>query len=235
MSEKWLENIKRNDAATLTEKFFPGRIFGEKTEQVAELCRIAEKISFSDNDMIQKFVTSYFGDDTFVLNDETIATDGRRIIGKKYISDGHSKNGTCNQCREYAGRVFKWPEEKETMPVVPRHPNCKCNYENVYEKSSIIISSLSPEKIIMPRMTPKQWDKQSKIEKLNWCNLFKTKFSEYISMYSVKYNVPKSLLTLIIANELIDWQNVDGTVLDGIRGGGVGYAQIAVDTLLYWT
>ena len=62
--------------------------------------------------------------------------------------------------------------------------------------------------------------------------LFKTKFGNYISEYSQQYDVPKKLLTIIIANELIDWRNIDGSIFDGIRGGGVGFAQISVDTAI---
>ena len=39
-------------------------------------------------------------------------------------------------------------------------------------------------------------------------------------------------MTIIIANELIDWRNIDGSIFDGIRGGGVGFAQISVDTAI---
>ena len=120
------------------------------------------------------------------------------------------------------------------MPKLPLHPNCKCHYEDVYESpaNNSQISTIPPEKITMPNMTPYQWDNLSSHEKKSWCLLFKTKFGNYISEYSKKYNVPKMLLTIIIANELIDWRNVDGTIFDGIRGGGVGFAQISVDTAI---
>ena len=39
-------------------------------------------------------------------------------------------------------------------------------------------------------------------------------------------------MSVIAANELMDWRNIDGTQLDGLKGGGVGYAQIAIDTAL---
>ena len=34
----------------------------------------------------------------------------------------------------------------------------------------------------------------------------------------------------VIANEMLDWKFPDGTPLDGVSGGGIGYAQIAVKT-----
>ena len=62
---------------------------------------------------------------------------GRRIIGKKYISDADaSKSGACKKCLEYANRIFRWPEEADKMPKLPLHPNCKCHYEDVYEEKS---------------------------------------------------------------------------------------------------
>ena len=118
------------------------------------------------------------------------------------------------------------------MPKLPLHPNCKCHYENVYEKTTRKISSLDPEKIIMPQMTPEQWDSQNESDKKKWCRLFSSKFGFYISTYAQISNVPKSLLSVIVANELMDWRNIDGTQLDGLKGGGVGYAQIAIDTAL---
>jgi hypothetical protein len=126
---------------------------------------------------------------------------------------------------------FKWPQEAHLMPKLPLHPNCKCHYEDVYETIRKI-SSLDPEKIIMPQMTPEQWDSQNESDKKKWCRLFSSKFGFYISTYAQISNVPKSLLSVIVANELMDWRNIDGTQLDGLKGGGVGYAQIAIDTAL---
>ena len=84
----------------------------------------------------------------------------------------------------------------------------------------------------MPQMTPEQWDSQNESDKKKWCRLFSSKFGFYISRYAQISNVPKSLLSVIAANELMDWRNIDGTQLDGLKGGGVGYAQIAIDTAL---
>ena len=42
--------------------------------------------------------------------------------------------------------------------------------------------------------------------------------------------VPKELLAGIIANEMLEWKFPDGLFLDGISGGGIGYAQIAINT-----
>ena len=35
---------------------------------------------------------------------------------------------------------------------------------------------------------------------------------------------------VIIANEMLDWKFPDGTWLDGLGGGGIGYAQNALKT-----
>ena len=105
------------------------------------------------------------------------------------------------------------------MPKLPLHPNCKCHYEDVYEKTTRKISSLDPEKIIMPQMTPEQWDSQNESDKKKWCRLFSSKFGFYTSTYAQISNVPKSLLSVIVANELMDWRNIDGTQLDGLKGG----------------
>ena len=51
-----------------------------------------------------------------------------------------------------------------------------------------------------------------------------------IDRYAKQYNIPKELLAGIIANEMLDWKFPDGTWLDGIGGGGIGYAQIALKT-----
>ena len=63
-----------------------------------------------------------------------------------------------------------------------------------------------------------------------WCNSFRHHFGDAIDKYAQKYNIPKQLLAGVIANEMLDWKFPDGTRLDGITGGGVGYAQIAIST-----
>jgi hypothetical protein len=63
-----------------------------------------------------------------------------------------------------------------------------------------------------------------------WCNKFREFFGDYIDKYAKQYNIPKQLLAGIIANEMIDWKFPDGTWFDGIKGGGIGYAQITLDT-----
>lgn len=62
------------------------------------------------------------------------------------------------------------------------------------------------------------------------CNRFRIHFGKTVDKYAKQYNIPKQLLSGIIANEMLDWKFPDGTPLDGIRGGEVGYAQITIKT-----
>ena len=255
MDEKWIEKIKHNDGMVLLDRFFPGKSCGnpECEKRCIDFCKIALRIGALKPEEISAVVASQLvipencpafqggSNDScrfHVLPSLSISVYddyGRKIIAKKYISDADaSQAGVCHQCLEYANRIYKWPEEADKMPKLPLHPNCKCHYENNYESSNnkVAISSRDPESIKMPNMTPSQWDNLAESEKKAWCILFRSKFGNYISKYSIQNNVPKMLLALIMANELIDWRNVDGTALDGIRGGGVGFAQISVDTAI---
>ena len=255
MDERWIEEIKHNDGMVLLDRFFPGKSCGnpECEKRCIDFCKIALRIGALKPEEISAVVASQLvipencpafqggSNDScrfHVLPSLSISVYddyGRKIIAKKYISDAEaSQAGVCHQCLEYANRIYKWPEEADKMPKLPLHPNCKCHYENIYESSNnkVAISSRDPESIKMPNMTPSQWDNLAESEKKAWCILFRSKFGNYISKYSIQNNVPKILLALIMANELIDWRNVDGTALDGIRGGGVGFAQISVDTAI---
>ena len=159
MKENWMEEIKRNDGMTMLNRYFPGKSCGdpECENHCIELCRIAERIGGLAKDEIVSAVASrlvfpetcpalesqlmhnycrflvFFNDRITAYDDRT----GRKIIGKKYISDTNaSKSGACKKCLEYANRVFKWPEEADKMQKLPLHPNCKCHYEDVYEEKS---------------------------------------------------------------------------------------------------
>lgn len=79
-------------------------------------------------------------------------------------------------------------------------------------------------------MTPDKWAEQSIEETYLWCNAFRKKFGDFINQYAREYNVPEQLLAGVIANEMLDWHFPDGTSLDGLRGGGVGFAQISIST-----
>lgn len=79
-------------------------------------------------------------------------------------------------------------------------------------------------------MTHQKWGAQSQDEKYLWCNSFRNRFGNAIDKYAKKYNIPKQLLAGVIANEMQEWEFPDGTFLDGVYGGGIGYAQIAVKT-----
>ena len=79
-------------------------------------------------------------------------------------------------------------------------------------------------------MKPDQWAEQTEEEKYLWCNSFRSHFGNAIDKYAKQYNIPKQLIAGVIANEMLDWKFPDGSWLDGITGGGIGYAQIAIKT-----
>ena len=108
---------------------------------------------------------------------------------------------------------------------LPLHTNCTCSLveisKNEYEEfQSFEFGNTNHE----------QWDNKSEEEKYLWCNSFRDHFGDAIDKYAEKYGVPKELLAGIIANEMLDWKFPDGTFIDGLGGGGVGYAQISVQT-----
>lgn len=217
MNEKWMEEIKRHNEMMMLNQYFPGESCGNTAceKQCIEFCRIAERMGRTNkNEITSEVAKLLVGPENcpalkssqnqvpcrfqILPNNWIIACDnqkGRRIIGKKYICDADaSSSGACKKCLKYANRIFKWPEDADKMPKLPLHPNCKCRYEDVYEShiSSVSISSRDPENLIMPNMTPSQWDNLSKLDKKSWCMLFKTKFGYYISEYSKKIMFPKS-------------------------------------------
>ena len=159
MNDKWIEEIKRNDEMTILDRYFPGKSCGNvECEQLCiELCKIAERmVCMKKNEISSAVARSFvvpgncpvlksgqnyescrfqvFSKDRITAYDDRT---GRKIIGKKYISDADaSKSGACKKCLEYANRIFKWPEEADKMPKLPLHPNCKCHYEDVYEETN---------------------------------------------------------------------------------------------------
>jgi hypothetical protein len=65
-----------------------------------------------------------------------------------------------------------------------------------------------------------------------WNRSFKNRFGSDIDSSSAAHCVPKRLLAGMIANEMTDWDGLDGGPLDGISNGGIGPAQISVDTAI---
>jgi RHS repeat-associated protein len=65
-----------------------------------------------------------------------------------------------------------------------------------------------------------------------WFTTFKKDFGPAIDKAARAHCVPKLLLSVIVLNEQADWKWPDGTVFDGIGGGGIGPAQIALQTAI---
>ncbi|MBO4648595.1 MAG: hypothetical protein J5806_10610 [Lentisphaeria bacterium] len=118
MNVNWIEEIKRNDEMTILDRYFPGKSCGntECEQHCIELCKIAERMGGMKKNEIASSVARLLvypencpalksGRDhescRFLLfsHDRISAYDdrtGRRIIGKKYISDADaSKSGAC--------------------------------------------------------------------------------------------------------------------------------------------
>ena len=156
MIENWMEGIKRNDEMTMLDRYFPGKSCGnlECERHCIEFCKIAERMACMEKNEIASAIArvlvypencpalksgpNHESCRFLLLSHGRISAyddrTGRRIIGKKYISDADaSKSGACKKCLEYANRIFKWPEEADKMPKLPLHPNCKCHYEDMYE------------------------------------------------------------------------------------------------------
>ncbi|MGE4563912.1 MAG: hypothetical protein AB7F32_03500 [Victivallaceae bacterium] len=138
----------------------------------------------------------------------------------KYVSE--STNGTCDACLKHGGEIFT---EYDKMPELPLHPNCRCHYIEVS-----VDDFLKQKTFEFGTMGVDKWLDQSEDDKNLWCNSFRNRFGEAIDKYAQKYNVPKELLAGISANEMLDWKWPDGSWLDGVGGGGVGFAQIAPKT-----
>ena len=111
------------------------------------------------------------------------------------------------------------------MPKLPSHPNCGCTFIEVDQTEF-----LKQQSFEFGNMTHENWNNQTDDEKYLWCNNFRNRFGSAIDKYARQYNIPKELLAGVIANEMLDWNFPDGTWLDGIGGGGIGYAQIAIET-----
>jgi hypothetical protein len=183
-----------------------------------EFCQIAEKIAGLQQEKIPFLVESQFSPLTEAYKDP-----GRRIIGKKYITDADaSKAGACQKCLEHANRIFKWPQEAHLMPKLPLHPNCKCHYEDVYEydlvyEKSIVKKALAEVlKFIPSKMqniteefvsTIYQWATAIETKKLTVESLVKKSLSAlFIKMDTgvAKYNVKGEDLRLKIHGRTID-------------------------------
>ncbi len=139
----------------ILEKYFPGQSCGNKEceRQGIKFCNILVKNIFLQKEDISRIAAKQmiFPSICPVLKNPSNGNtcrfhpllpqtleiyadrNGRKIIGKKYITDADaSKEGACKKCLEYANRIFKIPEEAHLMPKLPQHPNCKCRYEDVY-------------------------------------------------------------------------------------------------------
>ena len=139
----------------------------------------------------------------------------------KFVMDNTTK--ACDKCLRFADEIFM--ENDPKMPQLPLHPNCDCQFIEVgqqeYEQQ---------ENFEFGYMLHEKWDSQAEKDKHLWCNTFRKQFGNAIDKYARQYNIPKELLAGIIANEMLEWKFPDGTQIDGIRGGGIGYAQIALKT-----
>lgn len=136
---------------------------------------------------------------------------------------GNNSTAACDKCLRFAGTVFA--ENDPDMPTLPLHPNCDCYLMEVDQAEYTRQNEFQ-----FGDMTHDQWFDQTEEDKHLWCNSFRIHFGKAVDKYAKQYNIPKQLLSGIIANEMLDWKFPDGTPLDGIRGGGVGYAQIAIKT-----
>lgn len=139
----------------------------------------------------------------------------------KYVMD--AKTTPCASCLRFAGEIFA--ENDVNIPSLPRHPNCDCFFVQVGQEEY-----LKQKNFEFGKMTHDKWSKQSDEEKYLWCNTFRNRFGNAIDKYAKKYNIPKQLLAGVIANEMLEWKFPDGTSWDGLSGGGIGYAQIAIKT-----
>lgn len=139
----------------------------------------------------------------------------------KYVME--AKNKHCARCLRFAGEIFA--ENDLRLPSLPRHPNCACFLMEA-DKSEYI----KQKNFEFGNMTHDRWSRQTDEEKYLWCNCFRNRFGEAIDKYAGKYDIPKQLLAGVIANEMLEWKFPDGTAFDGITGGGVGYAQVAIKT-----
>ena len=139
----------------------------------------------------------------------------------KFMMDDSTK--PCDRCLRLAGEVFI--ENDSRIPEIPLHPNCDCSLIEVDQDEYLRLKNFE-----FGNMSHERWDEQTEEEKYLWCNSFRNRFGNAIDKYAKQYNIPKELLAGIIANEMLDWKFPDGTLLDGIGGGGIGYAQIALKT-----
>ncbi|MBO5991117.1 MAG: hypothetical protein J6R00_05655, partial [Lentisphaeria bacterium] len=132
---------------------------------------------------------------------------------------------SCDECFRLSGEIFS--EFDANMPSLPLHQNCDCYFVEVS------LEDYTKQKDFQfGEMMHEKWKFQSEDDKNLWCNSFRKRFGDFIDQYAEKYNIPKELLAGVIANEMLEWKFPDGSIIDGIGGGGVGYAQIAVATAL---
>ena len=139
-----------------------------------------------------------------------------KVIGEKGAN-------SCDRCLRFAETIFVGDDPQ--IPIFPLHPNCNCRLVEVDQAEYA-----KQNRFQFGEMTHDQWGKQEESKKYLWCNIFRIRFGSAIDKYAREYNIPKQLLAGVIANEMLEWKFPDGTRYDGISGGGVGYAQIAIKT-----
>ena len=151
-----------------------------------------------------------------------LQTSGLQTI-RFYKVVGDNSTTACDKCFRFADTVYV--ENDPQMPLFPLHPNCDCHFVEVNQAEYIRQNEFQ-----FGEMNHDKWFDQSEKDKYLWCNSFRIRFGTAIDEYAKLYNIPKQLLAGIIANEMLDWRWPDGTFLDGSKGGGIGHAQIALQT-----
>ena len=68
--------------------------------------------------------------------------------------------------------------------------------------------------------------------KKNICGVIRSEIASAMLLINMQKNITSrnNYLQGGIANEMLEWKFPDGTSLDGLSGGGIGYAQIAIKT-----
>ena len=63
------------------------------------------------------------------------AYSDQKVVGIKHISC--NKKTSCEICKTFDGKIYKWPEDKLLIPRLPLHPNCKCKQEEITDKKTL--------------------------------------------------------------------------------------------------
>lgn len=120
MKEHFWDEIGNHSSKELLEKYFPGKVYENAAIQknAVEFCQIAEKIVGLNKTQIPFLVESQLSSIP-----ETYHDPGRRIIGKKYITDADaSKAGACQKCLEHAKKDFQMAARSSSYAKTPFAP-----------------------------------------------------------------------------------------------------------------